>query len=347
MNRKLMIYGAYGYTGELITKEALRLGLTPILSGRNREKLEKISEKYSLETRTFNVYNSEKFINDIDVIINCAGPFTATTPALVEACISNKTHYIDITGEVEIFKHCHEQDNRAKNAGVTLCPGAGFDVVPTDCLAALLKERMHDAIRIDLAFSFGTRPSIGTIKTSIEGAALGGVVRENHKIVNVPIAHEIRKIPFPSGSRWAASFPWGDVYTSGISTKTPHGMVFSAMPLFLIFFMRASNYARKIIAHHSVQKFLFNLAERFLSDGPSDKSLKKQNTEFWGEAINSNGQRTTITMSGPNVYALTADTAMAIALHCMTEDVPAGYHTPSMLMGNNFFSNRPRVNEYG
>ncbi|WP_407323661.1 hypothetical protein [Acinetobacter pittii] len=104
--------------------------------------------------------------------------------------------HIDITGEIPVFQYCYEQDQRAKAAGIILCLGAGFDIVLTDCLAASLKERLPEATNIDIGFNFGTRPSIGSIKTAIEGVATGGLIRRNSKLVSVPQGYRIRKLFF-------------------------------------------------------------------------------------------------------------------------------------------------------
>jgi len=338
-----MIYGAYGYTGDLMVQEAVRRGLTPVIAGRSATKLGPLTEAFGLEARVFSVEQAAEHLDGIDVVVNCAGPFAATAPAFVEACLSRKVHYLDITGEIAILQFCHNQDSRAQEAGVVLCPGAGFDIVPTDCLAATLKEKLPDADNIDIAFSFGTRPSIGTIKTAIEGTANGGLVRENHRLVAVPQAHIIRRLPFPGKTRWAVTFPWGDVFTAGISTGVPNGMVFAAMPLPLGLGMRISHYLRFIFARPAVIRFLKHMAERFLAGGPSDEALAMQRTEFWGEARNAQGQKVSGTLSGPNVYTLTVDTALAIAVHCLDEAVTGGYRTPSMLMGSRFFASRPDV----
>ncbi|PSP95192.1 saccharopine dehydrogenase, partial [Halobacteriales archaeon QS_4_62_28] len=40
MSGELVIYGSYGYTGDLIAQAAIDRGFDPVLSGRNRDKLE-------------------------------------------------------------------------------------------------------------------------------------------------------------------------------------------------------------------------------------------------------------------------------------------------------------------
>lgn len=340
---KLMIYGAYGYTGELMVHEAIRRGIKPVIAGRSKEKLISLKEQYTLESRAFDTSNIIEYLDDINVVLNCAGPFVSTAPAFVEACLQKKIHYIDITGEIPVFQYCHEQDQRAKVAGVVLCPGAGFDIVPTDCLAASLKERMPDATHIDIGFNFGTRPSIGTIKTAIEGAATGGLIRRDNQLVSVPQGYRIRKVSFPNGRRWSVSFPWGDVFTAGVSTNTPNGIVYAAMPLYLGVFLRLTSFLKPIFANKTVSKMLNKLAERFFAYGPQVEALETERTEFWAEARNAKGDKVTGQMSGPNVYRLTVDTGLAIAQHCLENSNKSGYLTPSMLMGSDFFSKRPNV----
>lgn len=336
-----MIYGAYGYTGELVVREAVRLGLQPIIAGRDGKKLQPLADALGLEARAFEVARAKANLKDVAVILNCAGPFSSTASAFVEACIDAHVHYVDITGEIPVFQFCHAQDARAAAAGIVLCPGAGFDIVPTDSLAAALKARMPDASRIDLAFSFGTKPSIGTAKTILESAASGGLIRRDHRLVSVPNAYRMRRIPFPGGTRWGVSIPWGDVFTAGISTGVPDGLVYCALPLTLGLSMRLTNFMRRLFATPSVSKALYRLAERLFSGGPDAGARGIERTEFWAQARNIHGQAVTMRMSAPNVYAMTADTALAIAQRCLTDPGRGGYTTPSMLMGSAFFLGRP------
>lgn len=343
MVQQWMIYGAYGYTGELIAREAVRRGLKPILAGRSAQKLASLAQELGLATRAFDVASVGNQLDGIDVVLNCAGPFTATAEPLVKACIAARAHYVDITGEIEVFQMCQRFDAQAKAVGVLLCPGAGFDIVPTDCLAATLKHRLPDAQAIDLAFSFGTRPSIGTVKTSIAGLQTGGLVRRNHQLKPVCNAYRIKRIAFPSARRWAMTIPWGDVFTSGISTGVPNGMVFSSMPLTIAAVMWITNPIRRLFSFQWVQRMVISAAERVFDGGPDAAARQSQRTEFWGEAVNSFGVRVSACMSAPNVYTLTADAAVEIATRCLAPLGKTGYVTPSMLLGHAFMASRPGV----
>lgn len=337
-DRQWMIYGASGYTGELVAREAVRRGLRPVLAGRTAAKLMPLASELGLPYRAFGVEQAAAGMHDMAAVLNCAGPFSATARPLIHACLDAHAHYIDITGEIPVFELCRALDARAKEAGTVLCPGAGFDIVPTDCLAALLKEHMPGARTIDLAFSFGTRPSIGTARTIIEGIGAGGLIRRDHRLAPVANGYRIRRIAFPGGSRWSVTIPWGDVYTAGLSTGVPDGMVYTALPLPLCLFMRVTSPLRGLLATRWAQRRLDRMADRLFSGGPDTEARARQRTEFWGEAVDSSGRRAVATISAPNVYALTADTALTITAHCLSQAGQSGFFTPSLLLGAEFIA---------
>src|SRR4051794_18424495 len=133
-----LLYGAYGYTGELITRFAAERGLKPILAGRSKEKTAEIAERFGFEYRVFGLDETvmlDAVLEEVDVVLHCAGPFSLTSRPMVEACIRNRKHYTDITGEIAVFEACAARDKQARDAGVMLMPGVGFDVAPSDCLA--------------------------------------------------------------------------------------------------------------------------------------------------------------------------------------------------------------------
>lgn len=334
----LMIYGAYGYTGELIVREAVRRRLRPIIAGRNASKLAALAVDLGLEYRTFPVEDASSNLEGVRTVLNCAGPFSHTAEQFTKACLAMRCHYVDVTGEIPVFEHCYGLDEKARSLGVILCPGAGFDVVPTDCLAMALKAKMPAATTLNLAFSFGTQPSIGTIKTTIEGLKQGGMVRREGKLVRVPDGYDLRRIPFPQGQRWAATVPYGDVFTAWVTTGIPNITVYSAAPLGAGIAMKLGNPLRRLIATDAVQEFLKRLVERKVKGGPDEKARMEQRTEFWGEAIDREGKIISFGFTAPNVYALTVQTALPIALHCLNQSESGGYYTPAQLMGSEFIS---------
>jgi short subunit dehydrogenase-like uncharacterized protein len=348
VTKQWMIYGAYGYTGELIAREAVRRGQRPILAGRSEQKLLPLANELGLEHRAFDLAQAKEAIGGITVLLNCAGPFAATVRPFVEACLHHRVHYIDITGEIPVFQFCHSQHARAQQAGIILCPGAGFDIVPTDCLAGLLKEQLPDATEINLAFTSGSRLSHGTAKTMVEGLGKGGMIRRNGELVSVPSGYRLRRIPFTSGTRWTATFPWGDVFTAGISTGVPNTRVYVAAPLAVGLALRIANPLRSILRTKLAKKWLGSLVERRFSGGPPEHSRTRHPAEIWGEAINADGRRGVVhrivaRLMTPNGYTLTADTAVEIATHCLDISETSGHTTASILMGSRFILSRPGV----
>lgn len=338
-----MIYGAYGYTGELMVREAVRRGLRPMIAGRSASKLEPLAKELGLEYRAFDLSQADANVVGMSAVLNCAGPFSSTAHTWIDACLKARVHYVDITGEIPVFQLGHSRDADARQAGIIVCPGAGFDIVPTDCLAAMLKQDVPDAETINLAFSFGTRPSVGTARTIVEGIEAGGLIRRRHALTTVANGYRIRRVDFPNGRRWAVTIPWGDVYTAGVSTGAANGMVYTALPLMLGLVMRITSPLRGLLATRWAQKWLDRLAVRLFGGGPDADARDNQRSEFWGEALGASGNYSTATISAPNVYALTVDTALTITQHCLSTSTQAGYYTPSMLMGSEFISRRPGV----
>lgn len=190
MQPSWMIYGAYGYSGELIAREAVARGMTPILAGRNETKLRPLANELGLGFRVFDLADGKaalRELEDMTAVLNCAGPFSHTARPMLNACLDSQTHYFDITGEIEVFELAHDPatSTRARQAGILVCPGVGFDVVPTDCLAAQLKKALPEATQLTLAFQSRSKLSPGTAKTTVEGAAELCKVRVGGRIQDI------------------------------------------------------------------------------------------------------------------------------------------------------------------
>ena len=151
--KTFLIYGSYGYTGQLIATLAVQRGLKPILAGRDEGQLCAQAESLDLEYRAFSLDDSPALyaaLRDVEGVLHCAGPFVHTFRQMAEACLVTRRHYLDISGEIPGFEALAQMDEDAKRADVMLLPGAGFDVVPSDCLAMHLKKRLLSATRLRL-----------------------------------------------------------------------------------------------------------------------------------------------------------------------------------------------------
>lgn len=343
VNSTWMIYGANGYTGELIAREAVRRGLKPVLAGRNRAKVEALASKLGLKAQVFDLTDTIQAVQQIQgnhLVMHCAGPFSATSKPMIEACLQAGAHYLDITGEIGVFEQTHAFHQQAKNAGVVLCSGVGFDVIPTDCVAAALKQALPDATHLTLGFDSTSALSPGTAKTSIEGMQHGGKVRQNGKIVTVPLAHKSRQIDFGNGKKSAMSIPWGDVSTAYHTTGIPNIEVFIPASTMVIRGAKLTNYIRPLFKLSVVQKLLNTYISKTVT-GPDEGVRDQQRTFVWGEAKNAKGETRTARVQTANVYSLTITGALAVIDYLMKHQPDGGAYTPAKLIGVDLVTQLP------
>lgn len=142
--KKLLIYGAAGYTGAMVAEQAKSAGLNVEIAGRDAAKLQKLAERLSVPYRVFPLDEPlGSALEGVDVLLNCAGPFALTAHPLMHACIEAGVSYLDITAEINVYRLAERLSVQAAKAGVMLLPGVGWDVVPTDCLAMHVAQRVR------------------------------------------------------------------------------------------------------------------------------------------------------------------------------------------------------------
>lgn len=337
-----MIYGANGYTGELIAREAKARGMNPVLAGRNEDAINTLAAELEFKTRVFDLHDQQEIINqlsNIKLVLNCAGPFSSTSRAMINACLQSGTHYLDITGEISVFEYAHSQHKAAEKSNIVICPGVGFDVIPTDCLSAQLKQMLPDATSLTLGFDSNSVMSPGTAKTAVEGLAFGGKVRVNGEIKTVPLAWKTRQIDFGNGEKLATTIPWGDVCTAFYTTEIPNIEVYVPMNQKRLSILKRANYLRWLLRFGFIQQFLKTKAAKL--QGPNPEQLKNQLTYVWGEVKNAKGQSKVMRITTANGYALTVAGSLGIAEYLLKTQVSGGYKTPSQLMGADYVCKLP------
>ncbi|AOS98573.1 Putative trans-acting enoyl reductase [Microbulbifer aggregans] len=335
-NKKIMIYGAYGYTGELIAREAVARGYRPILAGRSAEKLQPLSEELGLPAMAVSLDASEtleRTLKDMDVVIHCAGPFSATAEPMMHACIAAGTHYQDITGEMQVYQRAHHLHEEAKAAGIVLCPGTGFDVIPTDCLAAALQEAIPTATHLTLGFDSDSGLSPGTAKTSIESLGVGGAVRRNGSVEIIGHGELTRTIDFGRGEKFAVAIPWGDVATAYYTTKVPNIEVYIPMSPRRAKKLKRLNAFRWLLKMPWVQNWMKQKVDKSVK-GPSEEKRSEQKTWVWGEIRNDRrGERKIGRVQTANGYDVTVHGSLAVMEFLLDYKGDGGYFTPSRLCG--------------
>jgi len=333
MKNKFLIYGANGYTGELITRLAVEAGHRPVIAGRNASAIEELATRHGLERRVFDLDDSvalDAALQEVDAVIHCAGPFSLTFERMSAACLRTRTHYLDITGEIEVFEGLAEKDSEAKDAGVMLMPGVGFDVVPSDCLALHLKNLLPSALTLQLAFFGVGRISHGTQKTMTMSMGGGGRIRRNGEIVEVPSAYKERLIDFGEHKKIGVTIPWGDVSTAFHSTGIPNIEVYTALPKTARRMMRLSRHLGWLLRMGAVQSFI---QSRIPRGGASDEERSRGKSFLWGRVEDSEGNFKESRISTIEGYTLTALTALNIAEKVLSGNHPIGFQTPAKAYG--------------
>jgi short subunit dehydrogenase-like uncharacterized protein len=328
-----LIYGANGYTGELITRFAAEQGLQPILAGRNGAKVEELAKRYGFDFRVFSLEETEKVdaaLQETEFVLHCAGPFSVTSRPMVEACLRNRRHYLDITGEIAVFEAMARLDKKAADAGIMIMPGVGFDVVPSDCLAKYLKDRLPTATHLTLAFYGMGRISHGTQATMTMNVGKGGAIRKNGEITSVPAAYKTREIDFGEVRKTGVTIPWGDVSTAFYSTGIPNIEVYTVMPASNLKMLKMSRYLGWLLATKPVQNYL---QKQIPAGGPSDEERAKGKTYLWGEASDAAGNKVEARLQSMEGYTLTALTALRISAKILAGDFCKGFQTPAKCYG--------------
>jgi len=337
--KNFLIYGSYGYTGQLIVELAVKDGLHPILAGRDERKLLIQAGKYNLEYRAFSLNETTKLdsaLNEVEAVLHCAGPFVLTFRQMAEACLRTKRHYVDISGEIFGFEALAEMDEQAKQAGIMLLPGGGFDVAPTDCLALHLKQRLPSATHLRLFLrGVGAGVSRGTAKSAVENLQRQGMIRKDGKLVQVPPAWKALMQDFGRGPVRVVSIAWGDVSTAYHSTGIPNIETYISFPQVLMNFM----YDMRTIGplfYNRIAKTILKALINLYPPGPPEARRMKAFATMIGEVTDEQGKRAVSKIRTREGYTFTAQVTVDIMKRILNQDFKSGFQTPSKAYGADF-----------
>ncbi len=337
-SNSFLIYGAYGYTGEIATRLAVSKGHRPILAGRDEKKLKSLAEALNLEYHCFDLSETSKLesvLKKVKVVLHCAGPYSMTAKQMVEACMKMKVHYLDITGELEVFEWIATQGKAAKEAGISLIPGVGFDVVPTDCLASYLKKQLPDAASLELGIQAIGEISRGTMLTAVENIDKGGMIREDGQLKRTPLGSKTRMLPVRGKEVLGVSIPWGDVSTAFYSTSIPNIVVYAAADKKMLSNLKMGRNLGWLLGLGFVQSFLKKRIRKKVT-GPSETHRENSRSFVWGEVANAKGEKKSAFIETSEGYKLTAESAVLATEKVLAGNIPIGFQTPSLAFGMDF-----------
>jgi short subunit dehydrogenase-like uncharacterized protein len=338
-----LIYGATGFTGHLIARQAIREGLRPLLAGRDERKLAALAEQLELPYRVTPLEPQgwlDTALRDVDVVLNAAGPFLHTAGPLADACVRTATHYLDVTGEVPVIELLSHRDAAARRAGVLVMPAIGFDVVPSDCLAAHLGRRLPEATHLAVGIrglGFLTR---GSARSFLEYADQPIRVRRDGALLGVAPGELERLFDFGDGERPCCAVSWGDVATAYYTTGIPNVETYlEATPQLRASLLGVRAFGR-LLGTPLWQTWMKALAD-MRREGPSDAERAAAGCVIVAEAAGPRGGRAVSRLHTPEAYTTTALCAVRVAAHVLKGDLEPGFQTAGRLYGPDFVMGLP------
>ncbi len=341
----VVIYGATGYTGRLLIPEATSRGLHPLLSGRDPAALAALAGEHDLASLPASVTDSASLdaaFAGAKVVLNAAGPFSRTAGPVVDACMRAGAHYLDITGELRVVESLAARHAEAKWRGVMLMPAVGFDVVPTDCLAAHVARRLPTARRLAMAVTQPGVLSSGSIKTLLDSIDVG-LVRRNGTLTPQPIASIERQFDFGWGETTCTNVSFADTATAYYTTGIPHVTTFvEAPPLVRTLLTLSRTFAGAMRA--PVWQDVLESWSRMLPSNTNLAHTRADTTMYAvAEAEDDEGGRARARLQTPEAYTLTAAAATAILARVFDGDFEPGFQTPARVYGPDFVLSLPNV----
>jgi short subunit dehydrogenase-like uncharacterized protein len=186
----VIVFGATGYTGrQAVVAMIHRAATQPLrwaVAGRNAEKLKAlvaelvppaIEQPGIVVADTTHLDSLQAMAAQAKVVLNLAGPYAVGGEAVVQACIANATHHLDLSGETFWVQQLIARHHRAaQSAQVKVIAACGYEALPFDLsalwMARQIVDRYAEACReVKIVVSF-----VGKRITSLADAVSGGTV---------------------------------------------------------------------------------------------------------------------------------------------------------------------------
>jgi short subunit dehydrogenase-like uncharacterized protein len=339
---QILLYGAYGYTGRLTAELAASQSRNIILAGRNEGALAALGERLGLPIRVVALDEAGKLadaLQDIACVVHMAGPFAMTSTPMLNACLATRTSYVDITGEIEVFEAMWSRKDEIERVAITVIPGAGFDVVPTDCLAAYVAGKLERPASLVIALRGLESASQGTLRTAIRQVSKPVLCRRAGAIVALD-DRSPRWIDFGSGEEPCVPISWGDVATAFHSTGVGNITAYFRRTGLLRSTDLAGHVFGPLLRSGIGQRGLAALVHRF-PEGPTPAERAVQRSTIWANATDTAGRSSKARLTTPDAYDFTANSALAIALRIISLPRALGLVTPFQAFGADFVLSLP------
>ncbi|MGE0683187.1 MAG: trans-acting enoyl reductase family protein [Candidatus Binatia bacterium] len=338
MTTRVLLYGATGYTGQLIARKAKATGFPLLLAGRQESKLQALAASLGFAYRVAPLEHTSQLhacLQDIDVVLHVAGPFSTTAQPMVDTCLQRGIHYLDVSGELPVFVALSQRDAEAKARKSMLMPGVGHVIAPSDCLAAHVSRRLPGAQQLHLAVSRPDFISRGSLHTMLSLVSERVHIRRQGRMTTAPVGELCRSFAFGKGKSACTAVSWPDVFTAFYTTGIPDITVYSeANEIERLGYTLGGRLAP--LLRGSLPQALWQAQMSFFPEGPSEEARRGSVRTIVAEAIDRQGRRVSSRLRTPDGYTFTGTTALAIAARVLAGEVESGFHTPGQLYGADF-----------
>ncbi len=335
MAGQLLIYGATGYTGRLICRLAVQRGERPILVGRGGRGLEALARETGCELRVADLRRDGELdaaLSGARLVLNAAGPFTTTAAPLVDACLRAGRHYLDVAGELPVFRALAARSDEAQRRGVMLLPGVGFVVAASDGLAAHVAAQLPGAHSLAIGLSRPTLWSRGSLRTLVDLWSDRVEILRGGEIRSVPTGTLYRDFDYGSGPRASTAMRWPDVVTAHHSTGIPNIEVYCEVDGVDRLAAAATRRLAPLLEATPWRSWA-KLPANLLSDGPSEATRAAHARVVVAEARDAAGRRVRARLRTPEPYTFTQRSAVEAAARVLAGDVKPGFQTPALAFG--------------
>jgi len=334
-----LIYGAYGFTGELITEAAVRRDHKPLLAGHSAKKLAPLAERLNLDMVVFDLHDESRLNNtleDVDLVLNAAGPFVRTALPIVRACMETGTSYLDISGEVLVLEQIFTLDQQAREKGIAIIPGVGFNVLASDCLVRYAAEKIDNPTYLEIATQWAMDDmSPGSTKTMIEIFPSGTLARRGGQLVRINVRNWRRRQPFLDGEYTILPVTIGDLATAYKTTQIPN------ITTYMAFTERTAN-SYSLMEPILRRLFGFGFVRRLASKRVENTSSRseghlqgRKTSQVWALARNEEGSESQAWLETVDSYLFTAEAGVR-SVEKLVSEHKVGVLTPALAFGADF-----------
>jgi len=334
---QILVYGANGRIARLIHALAAERGIPLVAAGRNAQRIDATNGDGGGDARIFGLSTPSTIddcLEDIKVVLNCAGPSEATGPALFDACLRRGVDYLDLSDSVHVVEAFRSRDDEIKEAQIMVLPSVGFSAVAGDCLALHLAERLPEARELDLVFCHGRADA------AHDGHDAETFVRREHRLVHVAAGGEARRFACGDELRLATPTTAVELCTTHVSTNIPNITVWRTVTQVERWTMRAVAALPKTAGIGKGAAALVRMsrdlaARRAHSPDPTATII--------AIATGPAGETIAVRLETLDTAVFTAHAALQIALRVAKGTRSVGFATPAALFGPDFVLTLPGV----